>query len=230
MRSNLRVSGFLHFRTDLGEGIRSGVILEHCRERCHSCCCPASFFTKSLFDEASDKTLYSPEELIAYLKEERTLYDSKPLGINLMGSEPLRMPHYCLQIAAALKKDNVSLHIHTCALCEAEVFSMLWPYVDLFVLNLFCITDKRFKPFPDYPVSDVINNILYLDNEKIPYRICVKVLSHTSKNELYRIAAFLKKRSSLKSIILDFSASQMDLEAQREIRHLFLEKGIIIFD
>ena len=43
MIEKTKISGFLHYRTDLGDGVRTGVVFSFCRENCSKICLPYDF-------------------------------------------------------------------------------------------------------------------------------------------------------------------------------------------
>ena len=77
-----RIQGFLHYRTDLGDGVRTGVVFSDCSEPCEHICCSYHFLPEHEFcEDTLEQKRYTAEELILYLLEEKTMYYAAKLGV-----------------------------------------------------------------------------------------------------------------------------------------------------
>ena len=75
MAEKKKIQGFLHYRTDLGDGVRTGVVFSGCTEDCAEICSPYRFLEEHGFcEDTAEKKEYTAEELLSYLLEEKTLY------------------------------------------------------------------------------------------------------------------------------------------------------------
>ena len=126
MIEKTKISGFLHYRTDLGDGVRTGVVFSSCRENCSKICLPYDFLPEHNFaQDTQEKNLYSEDEMIAYLLEEKTLCYTKKLGISFLGAEPLSDPFFCKSVAKTLREEGMDLQIHTCGMCSLASYDFM---------------------------------------------------------------------------------------------------------
>ena len=82
MHVRKKIEGFLHYRNDLGDGVRSGVVFADCSEPCSRICSSFSFIPEHEFcDDTPERGEYTSSELVNYLKEEKAMCYAKELGI-----------------------------------------------------------------------------------------------------------------------------------------------------
>lgn len=230
MPEKKKIEGFLHFRTDLGDGVRTGVVFSDCREDCGGFCSDFRFITEHGFAEDTlEQPEYSSEELLRYLLEEKTLYYAKKLGITFLGREPLRDPFFCTEVARGLREAGIGLQIYTCAMCSHTSFEMLDGLVELYVL-------RAFPPFFSDDLNAVFDRnehlrqvVSFLEHRRTPYRILIPCSDTLSKSDTERFADYLQNLHSLKSVILDFSASVLTLDEQTELKKIFLYRKIPLY-
>ncbi len=224
------IAGFLHYRTDLGDGMRSGVFFGDCPGTCSRVCSSFSFLKEHDFGEdTKESRFYSASELIAYLLEEKTLCSTKELGISFLGKEPMEDPVFCRRVGWELKKAGMNLQIFTCGTTSPTAFDMLFGVCDLFVINLFSLLPKVHRPFPDFKREQVMENISYLDRKAFPYRLRIPVLSGVNEKEASPLACFASNLKHVKSVILDFTHSGLDSDAILSYRLAFLERGVFLY-
>lgn len=224
------IKGFLHYRTDLGNGTRSGVVFSSCRGNCSECCSSFSFLREHPFGEdTAEKNYYTAEELVEYLKEEKLLYYSKPLGISFLGKEPLSEADFCHFAGYGLKKEGIDLEIHTCADVPLYVLEKLFGICDLYVVRFFSLKEKKHQPYPGFSLSRVMENIDFLCRKNVPFRLMIFVIKGVNEKEAPRLAEYAAKLSSLKSVILDFSKSKLSEEEIKAYRAEFLKREIPLY-
>ena len=194
-----RIEGFLHFRTDLGDGVRTGIVFGECNEFCSHICDSFRFISEHEFcEDTSEKTEYSAEEMVRYLREEKTLYYARKLGITFLGREPLRDPLFCADIARGLKEIDVPLQVHTCGMCSLSAFDMMDGLVELYVL-------RGMLPFFTEEPTGVFNRgkqmrriMELLDLRGTPYRVHLPILTGVSLLNLTEFAEYVSERTLLK--------------------------------
>ena len=67
------IAGFLHYRSDLGDGTQTGVVFSSCKGKCSKCCFSYRFLPEHPFaEDTKEKDFYTADQLVSYLKEEKT--------------------------------------------------------------------------------------------------------------------------------------------------------------
>jgi pyruvate-formate lyase-activating enzyme len=230
MNQKITIQGFLHFRTDLGDGTRSGVVFSACRGNCDWCCAPFAFLPEHPFaEDTPEKDYYTAEQLIDYLKEEKVLCYTKPLGITFLGKEPLLEPDFCHFAGYGIKKAGMNLEIHTCADVPLYVFEKLFGICDLYVVRLFSLDEKKHRPYPEFDLARVMENIAFLNRKKIPFRLMIPVIKGVNTKEAASLAQFASLLTNLKSVILDFSKSKLSEDKIKAYRAEFLNRGVVLY-
>lgn len=230
MSTERKLFRFLHFRTDLGDGLRTGVFFHTCAHSCTRFCLPNRFIREHAFgSDPLEAMFYNEEELIRYLKEEKVWCYTKKLGISFMGCEPLADPRFCYRVACGVKESGMDLQIHTCAAVSETGFDMLYGVADLFIINLFSAVDFGNKPFPEYSSRGVMERIWYLDERGFPYRLRIPVLRGINEKQSIVLSDFVSKLKCLKSVILDFSLSDLTEEEKAEYRYPFQKRDVILY-
>ncbi len=226
----VRIKGFLHYRNDLGDGTRSAVVFSSCQGECPGLC--ASFVPLKRHDYFSDtpeKTEYTAEEMIAYLKEEKVLCYTKSLGISFLGKEPMNHPEFCRKVALGLRDLGMNLQITTCASYPSYYLDMMFGLVDPFVVNFFTLAGHLYSPYPEYDHSLVRENLHYLDRHSFSYRVRIPVINGVNTTQGAALAEYLSNFENCKGVLLDFDHSGLGDKAVLSYRKAFLERGIILY-
>ncbi len=225
-----RILGFLHYTTELGDGTRSAVVMDSCPGNCSRLCAPYRFVKEHSFGgDLMEKSLYSAEELVAYLKEEKLLCYTKTLGITILGKEPLSAPLFCRDVALGVRELGMNLHLHTCLHCDQTALDLLYGLVDLFCINFFTPVPGRHHPFKGYSYDRVRENLSYLDRKGFPYRLRIFVVKGINDDSAVALLQLVKQLNKMKSLILDFTHSGLSEEEQHRYRAAFLSEGIILY-
>lgn len=225
-----QILGFSHFRTDLGEGMRSGVYFNSCNGICSNVCVPCVFIKEHPFgDDTHEEHFFTEEELISYLREEKIWCYTKPLGITFLGKEPLADPFFAARVGKAVKNMGMNLHVWTCANCSLTAFDLFYGVADMFVVNFFSPISARHRPFNGFSFDRVVENLFYLDRKRFPFRIRIPVLEGVNDDSPGALAGFLTNFSNVKSVILDFSFVSFSAEQEKEYREHFLRRGLILY-
>ena len=128
-----------------------------------------------------------------------------------------------------IKKAGMNFQVYTCADVPGYVFDKLFGVVDLYVIRLFSLRPKKHRPYPDYDLNRVLENISFLDRKKVPFRLLIPVLKGTNDTEAEKLALFAASLRSLKSVILDFTHSELNSEEEQNYRAAFLSKGVALY-
>lgn len=224
------IYGFAHYRTDIGDGVRTGVYFGNCPGACNKVCMSFKRMKEHCFTEDSkEKSLYSPQELLEYLREEKMLFPSKPLGISFLGMEPLFDFDFCKKVAIGIKQQGMSLQISTCGLCNAGDYSEISDLCDLFYFRLFSPIPGIRPPMPGYPFEKVWENLFHFERRKIPYRVLIPVIQGLNTNTAEAFSAVLSSMRSMKSVVLDFSLSGFTDEDKNEFMNHFYRRNVVLF-
>lgn len=221
---------FEHFRTDLGDGVRTGVYFNLCSGRCNGLCSPCKMIKEHPFGEdTKEADLYSADLLAEYLREEKIWYYKAPLGITFLGKNPLSDPHFCFEVGRKLKENDMSLYIVTCGNHDAFAFDLVSGVCDLFCFRFFSpIPGVNKKIFgPDF--ERVLDNLYYLDRSNYPYRILIPLLPGINDTSPVAMASFVENFKNKKSVILDFSHVSFSEEEKLRWRRTFLERNIVLY-
>ena len=225
-----QILGFAHFRTDIGDGMRSGVYFNSCHGTCFKTCVPFSFLPEHPFaEDTEEKHFFTESELIEYLREEKTWCYTRPLGISFLGREPLADPFFVRRVGEGVKALGMNLHVWTCATCSPTSFDMMYGVADLFVVNLFSPIKGRHCPFNGFSFQQVVDNLFYLDRKQFPYRIRIPVLKGVNDDCPGALAGFLASFPHMKSLILDFSFVSFTEEEKKAYRSPFLRQDIVLY-
>lgn len=225
-----RIKGFLHFRTDIGDGVRSAILFHHCHGNCLQTCLPfPSLAEHGYGEDTEEKTSYTVEELKAYLTEEKLWHSSGPLGINFMGAEPLRELSLCYELARHVKTMGMHLQVETCGHISADALERMRPLTDLFVFRLFSPIPRLHRPFRGFSYEIVRNRMYFLDQKRYPYRIQIPVVAGLNHHAAGAFATVIKELRCCKSVILDFRHSGMKEAEITEYRNAFKKHGIPLY-
>ena len=224
-----KILGFLHYRTDLGDGVRTGVVFADCTEACRGICSDFVFIPEHEFCEDSlEKNEYTAKELADYLKEETTMYYARKLGISFLGREPLRDPFFCTDVAKELKDLGIGLQIHTCGMCSMVAFEYLDGLVDQYLLRVFLSSFSN--ECSDFQSRDhLLRVISFLEEHQTPYRIQLFFSDHDSIAEIEAFADYVLQLHYLKSILLDFSDMRIPEDIRISYRTIFLKRKIPLY-
>ncbi len=230
MEQSKHFLGFEHFRTDLGDGLRTGVYFDSCHGTCFDACVPNSFLKEHPFAmDTKERSFYTQSELISYLKEEKLWCHSKPLGISFLGKEPLSDASFCHGVGRAVKEMGMGLDIWTCGTVSRAAFDLLYGVADCFVFRLFSAIPCRNLP-ELYPLFDrILDHLFYLDQKNFPYRVQIPVIKNVNETAAGALSGLLLKLENVKSIILDFSNCSLDSDQQAEYRNAFLKHQLVLY-
>lgn len=221
-----KIQGFLHYRTDLGDGVRTGVVFADCSEPCSKICSAFSFLPEHEFcDDTPETDEYTSQELIKYLKEEKAMYYAKELGISFLGKEPLRDPFFCAEVAGGLKEAGINLQVHTCGMCSTVAFEYLDGLVDQYLLRVFLQTSFHGES-QNIRLCRIID---FLESKKTPYRILLPLFSFNSFSEVEAFAEAALHLRCLKSVLIEFTDLEISEDDRRAFRQIFLQRKIPLY-
>lgn len=232
MEERRLIYGFSHYRTDLGDGIRTGIYFGRCGGMCTNVCMARQELKEHDFGgDSKEQKLYTVSELLEYLREEKILFPAKPLGISFLGMEPLHDYRFCEALGYGISKMGMSLQITTCGLCNPLNYLSLRAFCELFYFRMFAPLPSLYRPFPEFSFDHVWGNLIYLEKRKIPYRLLIPVIKdvNSSVNVADAFGGIASMLKSMKSVVLDFNKSGFTEEQKAEYRHEFLKHDVILY-
>ena len=225
-----KIEGFLHYRTDLGDGVRTGVVFSDCSEECSAVCSSYRFIDEHVFaEDTPEQSEYSAEELVRYLLEEKTMYYSKKIGVTFLGKEPLRDPFFCREVACGLKKAEIGLQVYTCGMCSMTAFEQLDGLVELYVLRIFLPFDEKVRDAVFDRNKHLRQVLAFFEKTHTLYRILLILPDECSVSHVDSFAEFALSLHRLKSVILNFSESERFDSERQEMKNCFIKRKIPLY-
>lgn len=102
------------------------------------------------------------EELVQELCKDRTYFEKSGGGVTLSGGEPTLQPHFTMELLKQLKSTGLHVALDTCALCNRQTLSMLFPLVDLFLVDLKLIDPIQHSLWTGAPLEPILDNLNWL--------------------------------------------------------------------
>lgn len=224
------IYGFAHYRTDIGDGVRTGIYFGDCPGGCNEACMNFKRIKEHNFvDDTKEKYLYSADELVEYLREEKMLFSSKTLGISFLGREPLSDIDFCLKTALGIRKLNMTLQIATCGSCDPYYYSAIKDWCELLYFRMFAPIPGIRPPVPGYSFERVWDNLLFLERKKIPYRLLIPVIRGMNTNTAEGFSAVASSMRSMKSVVLDFSYSGFSETEIYKFKKEFYRRNLTLY-
>ena len=222
MEKKASVKGFLHYRDDIGEGVRTGVVFSGCPGRCDGNCIsyPALKLERHL--------LLTARELVELLKAEDHDYVSRKVQVTLMGHDPTLHCDFCAELLKLLEAEGFQTDLYSCLLGGREAILVLAPYVHLFTFTLPSLDKRRFHTLTRFSFDTALDALRTADERKIPYRLRFPILpgEHWDPDSIRIFSSFFR---SCKSVILDFSRSGLSPEEIERFRQPFFKRGIVLY-
>lgn len=190
---------------------------------------------------------YRPDELLATIMLDKHYFDASGGGVTFSGGEPTLWMDYLSTALQALKAAGIHTAIQTCGLFSpADFCRQILPFVDLIMFDLKFIAGREQQKFTGQDSAAILENFQRLTIEAqsrlLPRVPLVPGITATRKN-LLEIAAFLagsgysscdllhynpagaEKRQAIgMNLPLHPPLARLSLEAEAELRELFLER------
>lgn len=156
------MTGYIHSIESMGTldgpGIRTVIFFQGCPLKCKFC---------HNIDTNAPKQgqEYTPEELLKKVLKNKE-YWSKNGGITISGGEPLLQPEFLLEFVKLLKENNVHVAIDTCLETSKEVIDSLVAHVDLWMVSLKELDDKKHIELTNSKNVNILDNIEHIDSKR----------------------------------------------------------------
>ena len=100
------------------------------------------------------------DEMYREAKSDELFYESSGGGITLSGSEPLLHPDVIISLFKRARQDGIHTVLDTTAYAKWETIERVLPYVDLFLLDIKAMDDRKHKKWTG------VSNRLILENAR----------------------------------------------------------------
>ena len=139
---------------------------------------------------------YPVKELVKELMKDRMFYEQSGGGVTLSGGEVMAMStDYILQIAKALKKEEISLTIDTCGYVSYDKFEAILPYVDTFLYDVKVKDPELHKKYIGVDNKLILDNLVKLSDAGARIYIRIPTIKEVNGNvqNMEDTIHFLKK-------------------------------------
>ena len=139
---------------------------------------------------------YPVKELVKELMKDRMFYEQSGGGVTLSGGEVMAMStDYILQIAKALKKEEISLTIDTCGYVSYDKFEAILPYVDTFLYDVKVMDPELHKKYIGVDNKLILDNLVKLSDAGARIYIRIPTIKEVNGNvqNMEDTIHFLKK-------------------------------------
>lgn len=195
------MKGYIHSIESMGTldgpGIRTVVFFQGCPLKCKFCHNIDTNFPRQGQE-------YTAEELLkAVLKNKE--YWGKDGGVTVSGGEPVMQPEFLLEFVKLLKENDIHVAIDTCLDTTKNILDSLVPFVDLWMVSLKELDNKKHIELTSSENVNILENIKYLDRKcKCNIRIRFLVIPTITDNDglIMNVGEFVKDIKHLESLEL----------------------------
>ena len=127
---------------------------------------------------------YPVKDLIKALVKDRMFYEDSGGGVTLSGGEVMAMDiDYILDIAKALKKEDITLTIDTCGYAPYEKFEAILPYVNTFLYDVKVMDPDLHKEYMGVDNELILENLIKLSNAGARIYIRIPTIKEVNGND-----------------------------------------------
>lgn len=179
-----------------GPGIRTTVFLKGCPLNCAWCHNPEGISPnvqtviktirvdgKEFKEEEIIGNRLSVEQVLSEVLKEKVFMDSSEGGVTFSGGEPLMQPAFLKALLVACKKEGLHTAVDTSGYAKLSVVQDIAPYTDLFLYDLKLMDDKAHQFFTAVSNKLILDNLIYLLENRHPLRIRIPVIPEVNFNQ-----------------------------------------------
>jgi len=195
------VKGLIHsfesFSTLDGPGIRYVVFLSGCFLRCVFC--HNVDMMESLPGSYKE---YSVAEVVEKINRARPYFARSGGGVTLSGGEPFFQFNFIRELLHEFKREGIHTAVDTCLYTSTQRIKQVSEGVDLFLVGLKHIDNRKHEQLTGRGNSLILENISYLDSLKKPFWLRYVVIPGITddKDDIRRLAEFLARFSSMQGV------------------------------
>lgn len=147
---------------------------------------------------------YSVAEVVEKIKRARPYFARSGGGVTLSGGEPFFQFNFIQELLSELKREGIHTAIDTCLYTSPQQIKQISEWVDLFLVGLKHIDNRKHKQLTGRGNSLILENISYLDSLKTPFWLRYVVIPGITDDEgdICRLAEFLTQFSSMQGVDL----------------------------
>ena len=152
------------------------------KKLCTLCGKCENFCTQGIREIVGQK--YPVKALVKELMKDLMFYEQSGGGVTLSGGEVMAMStDYILEIAKALKKEEVSLTIDTCGYVPYEKFEAILPYVNTFLYDVKVMDPELHKQYIGVDNKLILDNLVKLSDAGARIYIRIPTVKEVNGNE-----------------------------------------------
>ncbi|TFF98523.1 MAG: glycyl-radical enzyme activating protein [Promethearchaeota archaeon] len=102
------------------------------------------------------------EDLFHEINKDRVYYSKSGGGITVSGGEPTLQPGFVEALLRKCKENGISTALDTCGFASKETYNKILPYVDLTLLDIKHIDDKKHKEYTGVSNKKILANAKWL--------------------------------------------------------------------
>ena len=139
---------------------------------------------------------YTVKELTKELMKDQMFYEESGGGVTFSGGEVMSMDmDFILAMAKELKRQDVTLTIHTCGYVPYERFEKILPYVNTFLYDVKVMDPELHKKYMGTDNKLILENLIRLSQDGARIYIRIPTIKEVNGNEenMKETIAFLKE-------------------------------------
>jgi pyruvate formate lyase activating enzyme len=105
------------------------------------------------------------EELVRELCKDRAYFEKSGGGVTLSGGEPTLQPHFSFELVSQLKAAGLNVALDTCLLSNRQTLELLFPLVDIFLVDLKLIDPEQHPLWTGAPLEPILDSLNWLADE-----------------------------------------------------------------
>nr|WP_295970818.1 glycyl-radical enzyme activating protein [uncultured Bacillus sp.] len=144
------------------------------------------------------------EQIVDELKKDNIHYKKSGGGITLSGGEPLSQPEFAVKLLQACKGKGWHTAIETTAFTSQYVLELVLPWLDLVLLDIKHIDNKKHQEFVGASNEMILSNARYIGQSGVSMIIRVPVIPgfNDQTDDIKDIVTFAKSIKGVKEIHL----------------------------
>jgi pyruvate formate lyase activating enzyme len=104
------------------------------------------------------------EDLFHEINKDRVYYSKSGGGVTISGGEPTLQPKFTKALLKMCKENGISTALDTCGIASKQTYHKLLPYVDLILLDIKEINEKKHKEYTGVSNKKILENAKWLAN------------------------------------------------------------------
>lgn len=161
-----RLFNIQKFSINDGPGIRTTVFFKGCPLHCRWCSNPESqnryaAIADAMEDETYCGRVYSVEEVMAEVVQDKPFYEQSGGGMTLSGGEVLQQAAFACALADAAHKEDIHVAVETTGYAEQEHFRSFIEHVDLLLYDFKHIDCAAHKAGTGVENDVILENLAY---------------------------------------------------------------------